>query len=74
MTTWVLVMSIAYAAGVNLGGGVALNGEKVEFFSEKECFEARAQRRSDLKADGFTRFSLSCLKRSGPFLEPEGRK
>jgi hypothetical protein len=70
MTTWTLLIFLAYSGGADMGG-VALEKFNLDYFSLDECKAARREQIKDFVEAGFKRFTVTCHKRSGPFLEPE---
>ncbi len=64
MTTWMLVMFLAYSNGE---GGVALQSEKIDFASQEECIEAKRGFDKAIANEGFRRSLALCFKR-GSFL------
>lgn len=70
MTTWMLIIFLAYSNGSAEGGGsVALQSEKVDFFSAQECAEAKREIDNAIKAEGFRRSFAVCVKRGVALLE-----
>lgn len=67
MTTWMLIIFLAYSNGE--GGSVALQSEKVDFFSAQECAEAKREIDNAIKAEGFRRSFAVCVKRGVALLE-----
>ena len=67
MTTWTLLIFLAYSNGPEMGG-VALDNQRVDFFSESEC---RIALRDVAKAldQSFKRSVLVCVKRGSSLLQ-----
>lgn len=66
MTTWTLLIFLAYSNGPEMGG-VALDNQRVEFFSESECKIALRDVAKALNAE-FKRSVLVCVKRGSALL------
>ncbi len=74
MTTWTLLIFLAYANGnPEVGGSVALDNQRVEFFSAEECTSAMATVRKALN-EQFRRSVLVCVRRGAAFMESEPKK
>jgi hypothetical protein len=71
MNTWMLIIFLAYSNGVagEGGGSVALQSEKVDFFSAEECAAAKRELEAAIKAEGFRRGFAICVKRGVALLE-----
>lgn len=71
MKTWMLIIFLAYANGSagEGGGSVALQSEKVDFFSPEECLAAREAVIKAIKASGFNRSVAVCVARGVSLLE-----
>jgi hypothetical protein len=71
MNTWMLIIFLAYSNGVagEGGGSVALQSEKVDFFSADECRDAKREIELAIKAEGFRRGFAVCVKRGAALLE-----
>jgi hypothetical protein len=67
MTTWTLLIFLAYSGGADMGG-VALDNQRIEFFSQDECKTALRDVRAAL-SDTFKRSVLVCVKRGAALLE-----
>lgn len=64
MTTWTLLIFLVYSNGTpEQGGAVAINSQRVEFFSKAQCQVALREQRDGFVAAGFKRFTLTCLGR-----------
>lgn len=71
MKTWMLIIFLAYSNGSagEGGGSVALQSEKVDFFSPEECLAARETVIRAIKASGFNRSVAVCVARGVSLLE-----
>lgn len=67
MTTWMLIIFLAYSNGE--GGSVALQSEKVDFFSAEECRDAKRDVETAIRTEGFRRSFAVCLRRGTSLLE-----
>lgn len=68
MTTFTLLIFLAYANSIENGGAVALDNQRVEFFSKEECDEALRDVRRAI-GDTFKRSVLVCVKRGAAMLD-----
>ena len=67
MQSWMLIMFLAYSSGE--AGPVALQSEKVDFFSYEECRNARDAIKTALQKDGGFRRSIAvCVERGNSML------
>jgi hypothetical protein len=70
MTTWMLIIFLAYSNGAaDVGGSVALQSEKIDFFSAQECRAAKDEVEKAIRAEGFRRSIAVCVKRGVSLLE-----
>jgi hypothetical protein len=71
MKTWMLIIFLAYSNGGpgEGGGSVALQSEKVDFFSPEECLAAQAAITRAIRASGFNRSVAICVARGVSLLE-----
>lgn len=71
MKTWMLIIFLAYSNGSASegGGSVALQSEKVDFFSPEECAAAKDAIVKAVKASGFNRSVAVCVARGVSLLE-----
>jgi hypothetical protein len=72
MTTFTLLIFLAYASSnPDLGGSVALDNQRVEFFSKEECDVALREVRRALN-EQFKRSVLVCVRRGAMLLDGKG--
>lgn len=70
MKTWMLIIFLAYSNGsAEEGGSVALQSEKVDFFSQEECRQAKRDIDNAIKGGGFRRSVTTCVARGVSLLE-----
>lgn len=70
MTTYTLLIFLAYAgSSPEIGGGVALDNQRVEFFSAEECRDAKKAVDQAIKTEGFRRSITVCVKRGAALLQ-----
>jgi len=65
-----LIIFLAYSNGsAEEGGSVALQSEKVDFFSVEECRQAKREIDNAIKGGGFRRSVTVCVARGVSLLE-----
>lgn len=68
MTTWTLLIFLAYSNGPDMGG-VALDNQRVEFFTRDECNEAKKIVDAAIRTEGFRRSITVCVRRGAALLD-----
>jgi hypothetical protein len=70
ITTYMLFVLFAYSnSGPNEPGSVALQSEKIDFFSKKECDAAKAVILDAAQKAGYRRVIATCFQRGSAMLE-----
>lgn len=77
MTTWMLWIWLSYNPCDMKEGDMCrpvIAESSKEFFSEKDCIEARRNQLVAFQQAGFRRYTATCNKRTGPLMGPEPTK
>jgi hypothetical protein len=70
MTTWMLLILFAYSnSGPNDPGSVALQSEKIDFFSKEECNAAKQSISAAAEKAGYRRTIAVCFQRGSSLMD-----